>query len=167
MTWRGIMVRGGGRGGMVVQVIGLTNAQRALRQARLATQHLKPMLEKIVIILQQSTDKTFRMGGRPKWPLSERAKEQSGQTLLDKRRLHLSVAARPVVKIGRDRLEYGTRLKKAPSLHYGYPERNIPPRPYLGIYPEDEKKIEQVIGQDISNAWQVGSGAGGLKRVTL
>ena len=84
--------------------------------------------------------------------------------MLGTRALQGSVTTHPTITLTRTELKYGTSMKKAPYLHYGYPAsraskggpKKNPPRPFLGIYDEDEKKIEQVLKGDILRAWTVG-----------
>ena len=137
--------------GIMMKVI-MTNPG-AINRTKRHLQNPKSTLEKLVIILQKSTDKTFRMGGRPTWEQSKRAKAEHGKTLQDEGTLQKAVAVHPIVKVGSKKLVYGTRLKKAPALQFGFPPISNPARPFLGVYPEDEKQMEAVMKKDIRAAW--------------
>jgi len=140
--------------GIMMKVI-MSNPNAVKRTQRLV-QNPKAMLEKVVIIIQKSTDKTFRQGGRPKWPQSHRAATQHGKTLQDEGSLQKSVAVHPIVKVGRHELAYGTSEKKAPALHFGYPPISNPARPFMDIYDEDKKQIEEVFKTSIRKTWAFG-----------
>lgn len=147
----------GSTNSFTVQVVGKEKIQRAIMNLKRKGENPRKTLEKLVIVIQQSTDKNFRVGGRPKWPMSRRATEQHGKTLLDENFLRASVTTRAIVKVGRKEIVYGTKEKKAPYLHFGFPSnrggrggpRVNPKRPFLGIYKEDEKKIERILKDDM------------------
>lgn len=56
--------------------------------------------------MQFSVDQNFKVGGRPRWLVSERAERQGGQTLVDTRRLQSSITA----DFASDRVEIGTNV---------------------------------------------------------
>lgn len=147
--------------GLTVRVLGDKKVLAGIQAVLRAGQNPKPMLEKITIIIQRAVDLNFQRQGRPaRWKPSIRATEQGGQTLRDTDELHKSVAVHPVVKIGKNTLTFGTKKKQAPSMHFGYPPRNIPARPFLVITDEDKKKIETLLKDEIRKDYAFGKVAG-------
>jgi len=141
-----------------LQITGLDKAQRQMGRAKQEARNMRPLFEKAIIILEQSHMQTFRQGGRPKWTPSKRAQAQGGQTLQDTGRLRQTVTGRAPAAIrqyNNEELRFGTKLIYAPSHQYGFPPRNIPQRPFLGVYSEDMKKMEKVFEDDLSNRLRV------------
>lgn len=145
--------------GILIQILGLAKAKIAMVLAKREFESPKSLMDKATIILEQSSAKTFKMGGRPTWIPSERAKVQSGQTLMDTGRLRMSVTASSSPHAIRERkgnqLVFGTNIIYAPSHQFGYSERGIPKRPFLAIYDEDRKKLEEVFKDDLDKRFKV------------
>jgi len=137
-----------------IKILGLDSAKLKLAAAKAEAKKTKPLFDKAIIILEQSHMKTFKMQGRPGWQPSKRAKSQSGMTLQDTGRLRNSVTAKSPFAIREyndKELHFGTKQPCGTSHQFGFPARNIPKRPFLGVYAEDIKKMEQVFGQDLTN----------------
>lgn len=138
---------------LTMKVFGLTEAGLKAEQAKRIVAETKPLMNKAIIILEQSQLKTFRMEGRPTWKKSGRAKAQNGKTLRDTTRLQNSVSATSsegaVRKIDRNKLTFGTKIIYAPTHQYGMRSLGIPKRPFLGVFDEDIKMMEQVFKDDI------------------
>jgi len=138
---------------------GLDKAKRQMSELKAEAKKTKPLFDKAIIILEQSQMKTFRMEGRPRWKKSKRASEQGGQTLQDIGRLRQSVTASSspsaIREFSGQTLKFGTKLIYAASHQYGYPPKNIPKRPFLGVYAEDIKKLEQVFEQDLTSRFRM------------
>ena len=147
-----------------MKIFGLDKAKRQLVEAKEEVKKVKPLFDKAVIILEQSHMKTFKQQGRPSWKPSKRAKEQGGKTLQDSGRLMQSVTASAspaaIREYAGQTLRFGTKLIYAPSHQYGFPPRNIPKRPFLGVYSEDIKKMEQVFEQDLTNRLRLVAASG-------
>lgn len=78
--------------------------------------HMRPGMRIIGETVRTSIVRNFEVGGRPKkWPLSKRAEEQGGQTLVDTARLKNSFT----VAAGDDQVAVGTNDVRAPTLHFG------------------------------------------------
>lgn len=146
-----------------LEIIGLEKAKLQLAMAKAEAKKTKPLFDKAIIILEQSHMKTFKMQGRPGWKPSKRAGKQSGMTLQDTGRLRNSVTAKSsgaIREYNEKELHFGTNLIYAPSHQFGFPARNIPKRPFLGVYAEDIKKMEQVFGDDITQRLRVVTSVG-------
>ena len=135
------------------------NGSVKLRQMKKEAENTKSLINKAVIILEQSHLKTFEQEGRPsKWKKSKRAAAQSGQTLQDEGRLRQSVTAKSphaIRQVGNKSLTFGTKLIYAPSHQFGYAKRGIPKRPFLGVFDEDIKKFQEVFKDDIEGRLKV------------
>ena len=141
-----------------IKVIGKAAAQRKLMKAKKEAGRTKPLYNKAIIILEMSQAKTFRMQGRPRWTKSMRAKDQGGKTLQDTNKLMQSVTAKTSdsIRLLRGKaLVFGTKVIYGPSHQFGYKKRKIPKRRFLGVYPEDIKKMEGVFSTDIENRIRV------------
>lgn len=142
-----------------IKVLGLKNVLAAIEKAKKESKKTGPLYDKAIIILEQSTAKTFRMQGRPRWEPSKRALEVHGKTLQQSNRMFMSVTARTgesVREISGNQLKFGTRILYAPSHQFGDPSKNIPKRPFLGIYAEDTRKLEKVLWKDLDKRISVG-----------
>lgn len=142
-----------------VKVVGSAKAVMQLKKAKAETKNMKPLFNKAIIIIEQSEMKTFRLGGRPKWKPSVRAKGQAGQTLQDTGRLRATVTAsaspHAIRQLGKNILRFGTKLPSAPVHQFGFKKRNIPKRAFLGVYKEDVKKMEKVFEKDLNHRLEV------------
>lgn len=77
---------------------------------------LKPLHERIAMLIATSIRENFDVGGRPtKWKQSKRAKGQRGQTLRDTNRLMNSITS----KGDANRAVAGTNDVRAAVLHFG------------------------------------------------
>jgi len=73
---------------------GVEELKRQLGELRSRGSNLRPLLGQIAEIMHAEVDENFTAGGRdPQWPQSKRAKEQGGQTLIDKGQLLGSIQA--------------------------------------------------------------------------
>lgn len=142
-----------------MKVLGLDKAQARMQMAKQIVSDTKPLMNKAIIILEQSHMKTFKLEGRPAWKKSKRALAQSGKTLQDTGKLRGSVTAKSspnaIREVDGNKLVFGTNLIYAPSHQFGYSKRGIPKRPFLGVYDEDIKKLEEVFKDDIEGRLQV------------
>lgn len=142
-----------------IQIIGKVKALTQLKAAKKEAGNMNPLFDKAIIIIEQSETKTFKLGGRPKWKKSKRAKAQAGKTLRDTNKLMGSVTAsadsHAIRKFGKKELVFGTNLIYAPSHQFGYPARGIPKRKFLGLYAEDIKRMKKVFGQDLNQRIEV------------
>jgi phage virion morphogenesis protein len=138
---------------LTMKVLGLDSASSKLQRAKAEVQNTKPLMNKAIIVLEQSQAKTFKLEGRPTWVKSKRASAQNGMTLQDTGKLRNSVTARgstgAIREVQGNKLYFGTNIIYAPSHQFGYPKRGIPKRPFLGVYDEDIKKLEEVFKDDI------------------
>lgn len=141
-----------------IKILGMNKAKTKLAAAKREAKKTKPLYDKAIIILEQSHAKTFRMDGRPSWKVSKRAAAVSGQTLQKTGRLRQSVTGRSrsaIREFKGQTLAFGTKLLYGRSHQFGFKPRNIPKRPFLGVYREDIKKMEKVFGQDIEGRLKV------------
>ena len=141
-----------------IKIIGLTKGKTQLQAAKREAEKTKPLYDKAIIILEQSHAKTFRMQGRPRWKKSQRASEQQGKTLQHKGLLRQTVTANTRASIREFKgktLAFGTKIIYGRSHQFGFPPRNIPKRPFLGVYNEDIKKMEKVFGEDLNARFKV------------
>lgn len=146
-----------------MKVIGKVAAQRKLMLMKREAEKTEPLYNKAIIILEMSHTKTFRKQGRPRWTKSLRAKAEGGKTLQKTNRLMQSVTAKTRDSIRQHKgktLVYGTKLPYGPYHQYGYPKRNNPMRQFLGVYPEDIKKMEGVFSSDLENRVRVVASSG-------
>ena len=142
-----------------IKVLGLKNVLAAIEKAKEESKKVGPLYDKAIIILEQSTAKTFRMQGRPRWEPSQRAKRVHGKTLQMTNRLFQTVTARTgesIREISGNQLRFGTKIVYGPSHQFGDPEKNIPKRPFLGIYDEDRRRLEEVLWKDLDKRIGVG-----------
>lgn len=120
---------------------------------------MEPLYDEVGEILLASVARNFRVGGRyavsgdgefvggtMHWPESRRAKEQSGQTLLDTGQLAASITKR----VGPDGVTIGTNKVYAAIHHYGGAAGRggvsiLPPRPFLVVQEEDFQDILTII----------------------
>jgi phage virion morphogenesis protein len=129
---------------------------------------LSPVMRVIGEIVRTSVVKNFESGGRPRWPVSKRAAQQGGQTLIKSSRLMKSItwkASRDSVAIGTNVLyaaihqlggktgphEIRPKNKKALRTPFGifrkvkHPGSKIPARPFLMVQDEDWRQIAATI----------------------
>ena len=90
--------------------------------------------------------KTFE--GKPMKPWSEKYEERvrkSGERrdilLGPERRLHRSMS----FQVRNDGIYYGSNMVYAAVHQWGWKEKNIPARPYLGMGPEEKQGIEDIL----------------------
>ena len=144
--------------GIRIKLIGLQKAIQKLMLMKRQFQDPKPLYDKAIIILEQSHMKTFKQEGRPKWTKSQRVEKYGGKTLQSTTGpvpglLMKSVTGRSSKAIREHRgmkLHFGTKLIYAPSHQFGYKPRGIPPRPFLGVYDEDRKRLNVVFQKDLT-----------------
>lgn len=141
-----------------IKILGMGKADLKLQALKREAEKTKPLYNKAIIILEQSEAKTFRKEGRPRWKVSERAAAVNGQTLQKTGRLRQSVTGRSRHSIREFKgktLAFGTKLIYGPAHQFGYPPHGLPKRPFLGVYDEDIKKMEQVFGKDLEGRFKV------------
>ena len=161
-----------------------SRASIALRDLQAAGLDMAPLMDSIGAALLGNTLDRFEQGRGPKgdaWKKSRRASQQGGQTLIDSARLRDSIvteASAAEVTIGTNVIyaaihQFGgtIRAKTAKGLAFSVPgfaaegggdhlvivdSVTLPPRPYLGIGPEDEDSIDEAyelyIGQVLQGA---------------
>lgn len=84
-------------------------------------QDMTPVFKAFSPAMMFSISRNFRDGGRPiKWPKSQRAIDESGQTLRDEGFLQNSINP----KISKNSLKVGTNLVKARALQLGIKQNN-------------------------------------------
>lgn len=116
------------------------------RQIKNRVSDMTPLMNIIGETIRSSVVYNFEVGGRPeKWPESNRAILQDGQTLVDTGRLRTSIN----YQAGRDRVEVGTNVVYAAIHQFG--QGRIPKREFLLVQNEDleeirEATIEYLIG---------------------
>jgi len=128
------------------------NLKRAIHRAR----DLTPPLKLIGLQMMKSTDKTFKEEGRPKWTdLADSTKAQrrrgpratrkiailqdTGQL---KRSITYEIKKPSIVRWGPSRIApYG--------IFHQLGTRKMPQRKFIGIYPEDQRRIRQIIGKGL------------------
>jgi phage gpG-like protein len=143
---------------LMMKITGLNNLENKMQRAKQEVKNTKPLMNKAIIIIEMSEMKTFQMQGRPRWKKSNRAMAQGGMTLQDTARLKQSVTARSsnsIREIEGNTLTFGTKIVYAPTHQFGWPKKGIPKRPFLGVYEEDIKKLEEVFEEDIKSRLQV------------
>lgn len=132
------------------------NLQRNLKRAVARSKNLERPLKLIGIQMQKSTDKTFKAEGRPKWDdLAESTKRQrrkgpratrkiailqdTGQL---KRSITYEIKKPSIVRWGPSRVApYG--------IFHQLGTRKMPQRKFLGLYPEDQRRIRQIASSEI------------------
>lgn len=157
------------REGLQIQGDFLAAERRLERLARVNfTAVHKEIGEYILSTVHERFDKGEGPDGR-KWPVSIRARAEGGQTLVDTRHFQNSFnyRARP------DRVDVGTnwpwarvhhegrviRPRKAKALRFRVAGRwavkrrvEIPARPVLGINPDDQREIREIVAEAIRGA---------------
>jgi phage virion morphogenesis protein len=140
----------------------------ALAQLRRRLDDLTPAMSVIGRIVRASVVRNFEAGGRPRWPVSVRARREGGMTLINSARLMRSVTA----QASRDSVAVGTNVayaaihqfggrtgprviepkkKKALRTPYGifrrvrHPGSKIPARPFLAVQTEDWTEIAAAV----------------------
>lgn len=87
-----------------------TKFKRSLRNLAARIADPGPALEQIGLVLIRSVGQNFKAGGRPvRWEKSQRARRESGQTLIDTARLKNSITKKVTGKT----LRVGTNVKYA------------------------------------------------------
>ncbi len=133
--------------------------EKLFKQLAARTSNTRPAMLAIAQTLQESIEKNFNVGGRPKWqPLSksrinQRSKVHSrgegkptkatwpGQVLVDLGLLEDSISSRAT----NDTAIVGANRDYAAAMQLGVPAKNIPARPFLAIQPEDIKEAEAIL----------------------
>ena len=133
------------------------NLPRNLKKAINRSKNLERPLKLIGIQMQKSTDKTFKEEGRPKWTdLAESTKRQrrkgpratrkvmilqdTGQL---KRSITYEVKRPSIIRWGPSRIApYG--------IFHQLGTRKMPQRKFLGMYPEDQRRIRQIVGKEMN-----------------
>lgn len=133
----------------------------------------RPLLNRIGQIMTASTDQNFIDQGRPDaWqPLSPvtLARRRSGpnpnmsdQILRDTGRLMNSLSspssADAILELTPDSLRFGTNVEYASVHQFGWPERNIPARPFMLLQQEDLEDIAAELLEWIAGAFEAGAG---------
>ena len=134
----------------------------------------EPMMDEIGGMLVASTIDRFERGVGPDgraWPESIRARETGGRTLVDSRRLLLSITHRA----GRDQVTVGTNViyaaiqqfggtitaRKAQALVFNIPGAGwatvrsvtLPARPFIGLSDADRAEIPRIVVDTVRRAW--------------
>jgi phage virion morphogenesis protein len=132
------------------------NLKANLRRAINRSRNLERPLKLIGMQMQKSTDKTFKEEGRPKWTDladSTKARRRRGPRatrkiaiLQDRGDLRKSITyevKRPsIIRWGPSRIApYG--------IFHQLGTRKMPQRKFLGIYPEDQQRIKQIVGSEV------------------
>ena len=108
-------------------------------------------LEEIGSYLVAATNRRFEQeqdpSGKP-WKPSERAKATGGKTLQHTGRLRRSITYR----VQGDSLAVGTNVIYAAPHQFGWPEKSLPQRSFLGVDESDERAILQILERSLEEA---------------
>lgn len=152
--------------------LAMDGALRAFGDLASRAASTRPLMDAIGVYLQSETRMRFEDQVGPDgvaWRPSQRAIEQAGQTLVDTGRLRDSIthlAEDGAVEVGTDVLygaihQFGGRIepRTASALRFRIGERwvtagrvDMPARPYLGLAPEDEPAIAELVGAYLLDA---------------
>ena len=155
--------------GVRVQLQGLAAAQEMLGRLALLGADLTPIHDEIGMAMVSSQQHRFELGVAPggtPWPISHRAKNEGGKTLIDKGLL-LSRLTHQADAAG---VEWGYQDRRAPVLHFGATIRaknkkalafsaggkmvfrrkvTIPARPIVGVDAGDIAEIGEIVADAI------------------
>ena len=142
---------------------------KALQEAAGKLSNLKPVYSSIGEYILRSTRKSFDTqsdpNGKPWAPLKpatikakqrrkygRATKTKSGRLIAKTKAnpadiLHDTFTLRDTIAMQADGngVRIGSPLVKARSLQLGYPKRNLPPRPFLGVSRADEAEIVEIV----------------------
>lgn len=122
-----------------------------------AVKNRQDMAKAIGNMLVSSTIERFEKGEDPegnKWSISQRAKDEGGQTLVDKAILKNSITfeASPEMVVVGTNVEYGAIHQYGGQAGRGKKTR-IPERPYLGFNEEDAEETVAIMHRFLSKAF--------------
>lgn len=122
-------------------------ARRNLEEIEHRLHNLRPAFASMGEYMMRRIEGNFKGEHDPDgvaWaPLSAayRKHKRGTKILTESGRLRASITYRADDK----RVVLGTNTKYARAHQYGYPKRNLPPRPFLGASTEDEKELGEIL----------------------
>lgn len=139
--------------------------RRAIDGLISAAVNLQPALDEIGTMLVAATQQRFERGEAPdgaRWPESIRAREEGGQTLIDRGHLRDSIthrASAEEVEVGTNVLyaathQFGATIRARNARHLKFrlgdrfvskTEVTIPARPFIGISADDRAEIAEIL----------------------
>lgn len=140
------------------------NLSRNLKRAIARSKNLERPLKLIGLQMLKSTDKTFKAEGRPKWKdlkPATKARRRKGPRatrkiaiLQDtgqlKRSITYELKKPSIVRWGPSRIAPYGIFHISPR-----PRRIIPLRQFLGLFPEDKKRIRQIVSKSVKYVFGV------------
>jgi len=128
------------------------NLKRAISRSR----NLERPLKLIGMQMLKSTDKTFKEEGRPKWkPLADSTIAQRRKGPRATRKIAILQDTGQLKRAITFQIKRPSIIQWGPNrtAPYGiFPQlgtRKMPQRKFLGMYPEDQQRIKQIIGKEV------------------
>jgi phage virion morphogenesis protein len=110
---------------------------------------MTPAMRRIAGIMHDSVEENFAAGGRPRWPMSHRAKEQGGMTLQDTGRLAGSLSQQATA----NEAIVGTNVKYAAVQQFGAKKGSF--GTFAVKVKAHERKITQAFGRALKGTLAV------------
>lgn len=146
----------------MIEISGKGNIEENLKAALKRVKNLQRPFKLMGLQMLKSTDKTFKDQGRPKWDDLKKAtkkrrrkgkkKELGIKILIDTgllRRSQVFEASKKNLKWGPSKIGFYGIAHQKYSPNTKEPLPKIPRRAFLGFYPEDEKRLEQILAQEM------------------